>query len=221
MRWRPRAFAPLAALPRARGNRNRIAVGVFVRPASGRMSRARRATLLLSMEAALRGDPRLIVLDKDLRLARRADEFPSKAIAAARTSLQRGFALLERGKHEVALKRFQDADRKLAAIITHASKRDVARAQFAIGLAHTAAGDYDLARDAFERLLIWRPEYLPTGVSRELSDKVAPIWQAAKDTIVGGRRGTIELITEPNGALAYVDGVFKGFTPTSAEGLTV
>ncbi|MCG8421489.1 MAG: PEGA domain-containing protein [Proteobacteria bacterium] len=211
--------ADLDAAPDAGKQVGTISVGVFVVPARGKMSQARQATLLLTMEAALQGDQRLVVVDKDLRLARRSGAVPVRAIVRARALLDRGTADLSAGRADAALPALRRGAATLAKSLAYASKKDLARAQFLIGATHVALGQNDRARRVFVGILAWRPEFVPADVSRDLSRQVGPVWNKAKASMARQKRGSLELVTEPAGALAYVDGNFLGFTPTSAEDL--
>lgn len=194
-----------------------VEVAVFV-VAKKRLPSASHATLLGTLEKALRKDRRVILVDKDRRLAERGRLVPKAAISEARGLLTSGVAMLRKGLLGAALARLRAAEEQLGRALAFVTKRQLARAQFYIGVAEAALGSRRAAQATFERLLTWRPEYVAdTSVAPA---KVLPLWARAQRRVKKRRGGSIELASSPAGAMAYVDGRFVGFTPTTAEGLT-
>jgi tetratricopeptide (TPR) repeat protein len=209
---------PLAdAAPFDEGGPTRVAA--FVLDDDGApVAGARGATLLHTLERALRRDGRLEIVDHDLALARRADLVPDEALGEALGSMSDGEALLRRDRAGAALPRLEQAARAFAENLAFARKRDYAHAQFLIGAAHAMLGNDDEAHEAFTRLLVWRDDYVADASIAP--EKVLPRFEAAREALRGRGAGSIELLSSPAGAAAYVDGRFVGFTPTFAAGLT-
>ena len=190
---------------------------VFVVPAQGEMSRAREATLLLTLERTLGDYPQIDLVDVDNRLAARVGRIPAKQIADARDRLQRGTAALEQGKAKDAIANLEEAVAKLEESVAFIDLAELSQAQFTVGAALALTGEKDAAVDAFRQLATWNPTYSITAdyITRDVTDA----WLAAKKSLARKRKGTLKLVSEPAGAIAYVDGRFIGFTPTRAEGL--
>jgi tetratricopeptide (TPR) repeat protein len=183
------------------------------------LHRATRATTLLSFEKALKQDLRLRVLDKDLELAQQGGAIPTDVVSEARGLLATGEALLQKGDANAALPRLSTAERQLESVMAFVKKRELARAQFLLGVAYATLGKEDEARAAFVRLLTWRPNFqidpkLAGGKSIEVFDQ-------AKRTVAKLPTSTVRIRATPAASLAYVDGEFVGFTPTSKKDLTV
>jgi hypothetical protein len=178
---------------------------------------ATRATLQVSMERALETDDRLSVIDADTELARRAGQVPTDLVSEARGLLTAGEELLKRGRVEPALAKLEAASAHLAEVLAWTQKQELARAQFLLGAAHAIHGDGKEAIAAFVALLAWRPDYT---ADPEISPKdVLPLWEKAEAKVKKLAGGSIEVTSSPEGAMAYVDGRFVGFTPTVVEGL--
>lgn len=209
-----------ATTPPAAGQRAdaRVRVGVFVTGADRPVSPSRQATLLLTLERALEANPRLTVVDKDRILAERAGVIPADVVSEARGLLESGEALLRRQRPKLALVRLQAAVRQLEASLAWVKKQQLARAQFLVGVAHAVLGHDDRARARFVELQIWRPDYtVDTSLQPSL---VLPLWESARAQVAELPGGSLEILSRPGRALAYVDGRFVGFTPTTVEGLT-
>jgi tetratricopeptide (TPR) repeat protein len=178
---------------------------------------ATRATLQVTMEHALEDDERLAIIDADTELARRAGQVPTDAVSEARGLLSAGEELLRRGRTEPALAKLEAASDHLAEALAWTSKQELARAQFLLGAAHAIRGDKKEAIAAFTALLAWRPDY---AADPSISPKdVLPLWDKAEARAKKLDGGSIEIASRPDGAMAYVDGRFVGFTPTVVEAL--
>jgi hypothetical protein len=180
---------------------------------------ARRATVQVSVERALKRDKRLVVVDKDDRLAARAGRVPSDVVNEARALLSSGEELLKRGQAKAALLKLEGASVQLARVLAWTQKQELARAQFLLGAAQALSGDTKSALTTFVALLAWRPDAvadadLEPGV-------ILPVWDKAQKKAAKLAGGSIDIETKPDGALAYVDGKLAGFTPTVVEGLAV
>ncbi|MCA9677642.1 MAG: PEGA domain-containing protein [Kofleriaceae bacterium] len=176
-----------------------------------------RATLQVSMERALEHDHRLEIVDQDTELARRAGEVPADVVSEARGLVSAGEALLRRNQADAALAKLEAASAQLTGVLAWAQKSELARAQFLLGAAHAIAGDDKAALAEFVALQAWRPEFVadPTIRPRE----VLPVWEKAQAKAARLPGGSIEISSSPDGAMAYVDGRFVGFTPTVVEAL--
>ncbi len=177
------------------------------------------ATVQVSMERALKRDPRLAVIDQDDRLAARAHRVPQDAVAEGLAQLEAGETLLRRGKVKLALLKLQGASVQLARVLAWTSKQDLARAQLLLGSAQAMAGDHKGALATFTALQVWRSDAVPDA---DLGPKqTLPVWEEAHDQVQDADRGAIDIESSPEGAMAYVDGRLVGFTPTLASGLPV
>ena len=220
------AIAALVAAPAARADdgdaqvagKPEVELAVVVTAAEGvKLGAARKATVLVSMERALRRDRRLAVLDQDDRLAARSKSIPEDAVGEARALLTTGEAMLRRGQAKPAILKLQGATTQLASVLAWTQKQDLARAQLYLGTAQAIAGDSRAAVATFVSLLAWRPEQLPDP---DLEPTVVlPLWEKAQVQAKKLPQGSIEIATSPAGALAYVDGRMVGFTPTTVDGL--
>ncbi len=193
-------------------------VAVIVLGADGEpLPSTMRATLQVSMERALGTDERLEIVDVDAQLAGRAGAAPTDVVSEARGLLSIGEELLRRGQADAALAKLQAASAQLATVLAWAQKQELARAQFLLGAAQAVGGDGKAALASFIALLAWRPDFVadPTIAPTE----VLPIWEKAQARVLKLRGGSIEITSSPDGAMAYVDGRFVGFTPTVVEAL--
>ncbi len=208
--------APDVEAPRAPGVEARVAV--FVLGQDGEpLPAATRATLQVTMERALEGDERLEIVDQDTELAKQAGQVPIEAISEARGLARAGEELLRRGKSEPARIKLEQASRHLAEVLAWTSKQELARAQFLLGAALAVDGEKKDAMAAFVALLAWRPDFV---ADPEIwPEKVLPIWEKAQQKVTRLDGGSIEISSSPEGAMAYVDGRFVGFTPTVVEAL--
>jgi hypothetical protein len=176
-----------------------------------------RATLQVSFERALGDDPRLDILDQDAELLRRAGAVPTEQISEARGLVTAGRTLLERGKASAAQGRLVAAREQLARVLTWVSKRELADAQYLLGAAQAITGDEQAALATFTALRSWRPDL---EADPDLApETVLPVWDQAVRQAAALPRGALQIDATPDGAMAYVDGTFAGFTPTTVEDL--
>lgn len=201
------------------GDKPEVEVAVVVNAGAGeKLAAARRATVAISMERGLRRDRRLLVVDQDDRLAARSGAIPTDQVSEARAALATGEAMLRRKQAKAAVLKLQGASTQLARVLAWTQKQDLANAQLYLGTAQAIAGDTRGAVATFTALLAWRPEALPDPEIE--ADIVMPVWEKARTAVGKLGTGSIELSTEPSGALAYVDGQLAGFTPTTVDNLT-
>ena len=148
---------PQAAAQSKKAKKKLTAVGVFVVPIKGdKMSRARKATLLLTMETALKKDKRLNVIDKDIRLARRGGYVATEEIANARDLVKKGEANLAAGRPKDAVPQLNRAVKILAENLAYLGKRDLARAQFLLGASYAVADKASMGILSSNKIFNWR-----------------------------------------------------------------
>jgi tetratricopeptide (TPR) repeat protein len=174
------------------------------------------AVLLRGLEAALKDNERLDVRDKELLLAEFAGEVPEAQIDAARARYREGLEALAQGQADVAADKLAAAERAFEPVLGFVKKNELADTQFHLGAALAVAGEAKKARAAFVRLLVWRPSY---EWDPERWRAVLPLIDEAKAEIESAGRGSLEILSEPEGAMAFVDGKYVGTTPASADGL--
>jgi tetratricopeptide (TPR) repeat protein len=195
----------------------RVAVAVFLLYEK-ELGRAAQANLTRGLEKALKKNERLAVKDKDTLLAEFAGEVPNDQISDARALKEAGEALLGQDKPKDAIDKLSDAENALEKQIAFIKKNELADAQFLLGVAYLQAGEKRKARAAFVRLQVWRPGY---ALDVERYPAVIPLWEEARAEIEKDGRGSLEILSEPEGAMAFVDGKYLGVTPTAADGLPV
>jgi hypothetical protein len=183
------------------------------------LTATRAATVQTSMEHALGGDARLDVIDLDEGLADSGGVVPKDAVAEARGLVAAGEELLRRGQPKQALLKLEGAATQLAGVLAWAQKSELARAQFLRGAAHAALGEDKAAIEEFVALLAWRPDFAADPTIAP--DKVIPVWEKAQTRARRLPGGAVEIATTPGGAMAYADGRFVGFTPTTVEALAI
>lgn len=192
-----------------------VSVAVFLL-ADGELSRHAHATLMRGMERALKQNRRLAVKDKDLLLAEFAGEVPSEDVGEARALYAAGRELLDKERAREAIDKLVAAEAAFEKVLAFARKNELADTQFLLGVAYAAASEKRKARAAFQRLQVWRAGY---AFDAERYPQIVPLWEDARKDIARGGRGSLEIMSEPEGALAFVDGKYVGVTPTAADGL--
>jgi tetratricopeptide (TPR) repeat protein len=195
-------------------------VAVVVLPDGDKpLSAARLETVQVSMERALAGDARLDVVEQDEALADRAGLVPHDRVAEARALVASGEELLRRGQAQAALLKLEGAATQLAGVLAWAQKQELARAEFLRGAAYAVMGKRHEAIEEFVSLLAWRADFAadPTIAPHT----VIPLWEKAQSRARRLPGGSVEIASNPAGAMAYVDGRFVGFTPTTVEALAV
>jgi tetratricopeptide (TPR) repeat protein len=215
-------IAARAAIARADEPAPLARVAVVVLPASADdkpLGATRAATVQVSMEHALTADARLTVVDLDEGLAESGGAAPTEAVAEARALVADGEELLRRGQAKAALQKLEGAAPELAKILAWTQKQELAHAQFLRGAAHAALGDDKTAIDEFVELLVWRPDF--AADPSIAPGKVIPLWEKAQARARRLPGGAVELASTPAGAMAYADGRFVGFTPTTIEALAI
>ncbi len=210
----------LAVAAPARADRARAKVAVVVVTGDeGALPAARQATIQVSMERAVARDARLEVVDQDEALAASAGLVPSDAVAEARALVASGEQLLRRNQAKVALLKLEGAATQLADVLAWAQKQELAQAQFLRGAAHAVLGDDKAAIEEFVALLAWRPDFAADPTIAPAV--VIPLWEKAQARARQLPGGSIDVTSAPSGGMAYIDGRFVGFTPTTIEALPV
>ncbi|MCE9573775.1 MAG: PEGA domain-containing protein [Deltaproteobacteria bacterium] len=107
----------------------------------------------------------------------------------------------------------------LAGVLAWAQKQELAQAQFLRGAAHAVLGDDKAAIEEFVSLLAWRPDFAADPTIAPAV--VIPLWEKAQARARQLPGGSIDVTSAPSGGMAYIDGRFVGFTPTTIEALPV
>jgi PEGA domain len=210
------APAPIATAPPA--PLARVAVAILPAHADDKpLTTTRLATVQVSMEHALAADARLDIVDLDEGLADSGGVVPKEAIAEARALVASGLELLHRNQPRPALLKLEGAATQLAGTLAWAQKQELAQAQFLRGAAHAALGEDRAAESEFIALLTWRPDF--TADPTIAPARVLPLWDKARARARRLPGGAVDVTSQPSGAMAYIDGRFVGFTPTTIEAL--
>jgi hypothetical protein len=166
---------------------------------------------------ALRANRRLRVKDSDKLLVEFAGEVPGEDIAIAEELQSQAKELTAKGHAKAAVTPLRQSIAKMESLMAFIKKRKLAAAHMALGVAEASAG---LKRDAartFTRLLTWRTKLrYNTAIHPPVH---LPLFEKARKKLSKKKKGSIELLSKPPGAKAYVDGRFVGVTPTVAYGL--
>ena len=194
----------------------RVRVGVFFVGTSPLPSDLH-ARLQRALERALEQNRNLGVRDKDLLFAEFAAEIPGDAVAEARALLKSGRDLLADGRAAEALLKLSGAEGALENVLAFVKKNELADAQFLRGAAELRVGDRRAARATFARLQVWRPDFV---LDVERFPGVLPLWEEAKRQVAKAGVGSVQIASEPDGAMAYIDGRYLGTTPVTAGSLT-
>jgi tetratricopeptide (TPR) repeat protein len=195
----------------------RVSVGVFLLP-EDKLPSSGLATITRGIEKALKSNKKIAQKETDLLLAEFSGEVPLEALGEARAAAEAGKELLARGQAEAATKKLAAAEGTLEQVLAFARKSELADVQFLLGVAYLQMGDKLAAEDEFARLQTWRPTYV---VDVEKYPKVLPLWEHVRGQIESAGRGSIEIKSDPAGAMAFADGRYLGVTPTHADALSV
>ncbi len=218
--WVALAFVPARAHAQGdddAGGENRVGLAVFL-VSETPLSPKVQATLLRALEGALKKNDQVDVKDKDLLLAEFGGEVPEAAVDKARGLFGEGAALLDQGDAAGAVAKLTAAEAAFEPVLAFVKKNELADAQFLLGAAQAAAGDKKKARAVFVRLQAWRPGY---QWDVEKYGSLVPLWEGAKDDLGKAGRGSLEVMSEPEGAMAFVDGKYVGVTPAAVDGLAI
>ena len=191
-------------------------VTVFLIP-QGNVSPKLTAKISHAIVKSLHDNRNLDVKDPDKLLVRFAGEVPTRTISRATSNLKKGIFLIKGGNPGDAIVKIRGAINGLEKSLAFVTKKQLARAFMALGVAQAEAGNRRAARQTFVSLLTWRPRVLFD--TKEFGSRYLPLFARAQAIAKRLPRGSAELSTEPNGAKAYVDGRFVGITPTTAFGL--
>jgi tetratricopeptide (TPR) repeat protein len=195
----------------------RLSIGVFLLP-EDKLPSEGLAIVTRGLEKGLKPNKKIAQKETDLLLAEFSGEVPLEALGEARAAAEAGKELLSRGQAEAAAKKLGAAEATMEQVLAFARKSELADLQFLAGVAYLQMGDKLAAEDEFARLQTWRPSYV---VDVEKYPKVLPLWEHVRGQIDGAGRGSIEIKSEPAGAMAFVDGRYLGVTPTHADALSV
>src|SRR5262249_22548944 len=80
-------------------------------------------------------------------------------------------------------------------------------------------GNRAAAKNIFSELLVWRPK--ADADSTRVPPSVMKVYDEARKEVARLPRGSLEIHSDPEGALVFVDGHQVGTTPATVEGLTV
>jgi hypothetical protein len=175
--------------------------------------------IMRALETGLKRNPRLEMRDLDTRLADFAQEIPQDKVDAARAAMKDGQKALLEMNIPGAIEKLQEAVDGLAKVLPYIKKQELADAQCTLAVAYYEGGDKKSGKDTFVKLLTWRSDY--AFDVQKFPPQYAEIFQATQSELEKAKRGSISIVSEPAGALAYVDGKYIGITPCPAEGLIV
>lgn len=193
-------------------------VTVFLVPAKGFKAQTL-ARITRAFSKILRKNPNLDMEDSDKLLVQYSGEAPITEIATAKQASSQGLEALKAGNAEAAIQALEQAFTTYEQVLAFVKKRTVARTLMALAVAQAEAGQKRLALANFVRLLTWRPHLRYDTAN--FDSRHIPLFEKARAVVERKKRGSIELVTTPPGAKAYVDGRFMGVTPTVAFGLKV
>ena len=194
----------------------RAKVTVFLIP-QGNVSPKLTAKISHAIVKSLHDNRNLDVKDPDKLLVQFAGEVPSRTISRAESNLKKGIFLIKGGNPGDAIVKIQGAINGLEQSLAFVTKKMLARAFMALGVAQAEAGNRRAAQQTFVSLVTWRPRVLFD--TKEFGPRYLPLFAKAQAISKRLPRGSAELSTDPSGAKAYVDGRFVGITPTTAFGL--
>jgi hypothetical protein len=193
-------------------------VTVFLLPAQGISSKVL-ARLSDAFVKALQENRQIDVRDSDKLLVEFAGEEPSDIIAGSKQAYEEGLKALKEKRAGEAVGKLLSAVKGFEEVIAFVEKNLLAKAMLALGVAQAEAGSSKAAIATFTSLLNWRHQVVYD--TEAFDPRHLGLFEKAR-TAVGKRpRGSVELVTMPPGAKAYVDGRFMGVTPTLAYGLRI
>lgn len=193
--------------------KTQVSLFLFKPASQGELSAAISNELL----KALRGNKRLLVKDSDKLLVEFAGEVPAEEIEIAKELQSQAKELNAKGEAKAAIVPLKQSIAKMENLMAFLKKRKLAAAYMALAVTEANAGMTKDAQQTFASLLKWRPTLRYD--SKVYPAKYLPLFEAARKKLSKMKRGSVELVTEPPGAKAYVDGKFVGVTPTTAYGL--
>lgn len=196
----------------------KVKVTPFMMPHPG-VSETDVVEVMRSVEVGLRKNDKLDVKDLDTRLAGFAQETPEDAVEAARQKLADGMQALHDLRIPEAVQRLQEAIDQFVTVLQYVKKQELADAMAALAVAQFEGGDKQSGNDEFVELLTWRPDYVydPTRFPPRYGSR----FDDAARKVTVAKRQTVVVHTDPEGALAYVDGKYAGVTPCTTEPLPV
>jgi PEGA domain len=175
--------------------------------------------LLQGLSRALAQNARLDVKDAQKLLANFAGDEPTGDIDTARALAKAGQDLLGEVETRKAIQKLGEAIKKLELVMPFIHKQELAEAMMNLAVAEALEGNRQTAKTIFAELLVWRPKM--DADANRVPPQVMALYDQARDEVARLPRGSLEIHSEPEGALAFVDGHQVGTTPTTVEGLTV
>lgn len=173
--------------------------------------------IMRSLEGGMKRNPRLDMRDLEARLADFAQEIPQSQIETARQALKKGEQALAEGSGATAARGLEEAVAELARVLPYIKKQELADAMAALAVARFESGDHTGGRREFVRLLTWRPDFSYDPV--RLPPKYLGLFEEAQHEVERAKLGALRIVSEPEGAQAYVDGRYYGVTPCTADQL--
>ena len=175
--------------------------------------------LLHGLSRALGKNQRLDVKDAQKLLANFAGEEPTEEVEEARDLAKVGGDMLGEMQTREALGKLTEAVKKLELVMPFIHKQELADATMNLAVAEALEGNRAAAKNIFAALLVWRPK--ADNDSVRVPPQVMKIYEEARKDVAKLPRGSLEIHSEPEGALVFVDGHQVGTTPATVEGLTV
>jgi hypothetical protein len=175
--------------------------------------------LLHGLSRALGKNQRLDVKDAQKLLANFAGEEPTEDVETARDRAKVGADLLAEVQTREALAKLAEAVKKLELVMPFIHKQELADATMNLAVAEALEGNRAAAKNIFAGLLVWRPKV--DADSARVPPVVMKIYEEARKEVARLPRGSLEIHSDPEGALVFVDGHQVGTTPATVEGLTV
>ncbi|MFH1811582.1 MAG: PEGA domain-containing protein [Pseudomonadota bacterium] len=148
------------------------------------------------------------------------DRGGSRQLLRARELLQRGEDLYVAFDYGPAAAALAESAGLFASSLSELDAEDVQRlyqARVLEGLAWFDAGRPEAAKEAFAKLATIRPDYQPEAAS--MPPAAQGLYQQAVREVLAAGTGSLQVASEPRGAEALVDGVVRGRTPLTVEGL--
>src|SRR5262252_2259823 len=175
--------------------------------------------LLHGLSRALGKNQRLDVKDAQKLLANFAGDEPTEDIEAARDLAKVGSDMLAEMQPREALGKLAEAVKKLELVMPFIHKQELADATLNLAVAEALEGNRAAAKNIFTDLLVWRPK--ADQDSTRVPPQVMKLYDEARKEVARLPRGSLEIHSDPEGALVFVDGHQVGTTPATVEGLTV
>ncbi len=140
-------------------------------------------------------------------------------VEAAEAALEKAAKLAERGRTAYDILELDQAVESLNAAVREYDRnaayvtdfRKVAKTLMLLGATHILRGEVPRGRERLAQALILYPEVEPDA--RVFNPSMRQVFGDTKAKVLGGRRGSIIVETQPTGAEIYLDGKFMGVSP--------